>query len=466
MDEYNQNFNSEENNVENDGNNTSSEPQNQSSEDDGAAESFATQTQGNFNDTQNNYQNDNEPMWNKVNYTPVTPINDYKPMNKGLKIFCVVMAAVILLTATCTAGYFAGRNSVSSNGIGASVNVDLAAKPTDTDQATPAQIYEQVNKSIVGIRVYNEAGSASDASGVIFTKDGYIVTNDHIYSEIGAPKFKVYMYDGTEYDAKYVAGDSVSDLAVLKIDAKDLSAAEFGDSNQLVNGESVVAIGRPNDATDYSSITGGMISLARRRVKTTSNYSARLIQTDSAINPGSSGGALVNMYGQVVGITSSKLAGVVYDSIGFAIPTTTMKSVVEQLISDGKVTDRAKLGITYTEVNSVTAEIQKYDSTGLLIVSVSEDSDIYGKVGEGDIITHVNGTKITNDDIILDVIEDSKAGDTISLTVLMSNGNEVDFNVKLKANTSDSSYSSTITEQKDNSSDSSSGGTFNWPYGE
>ena len=89
MDEYNQNFNSEENNVENDGNNTSSEPQNQSSEDDGAAESFDTQNQGNFNDTQNNYQNDNEPMWNKVNYTPVTPINDYKPMNKGLKIFCI-----------------------------------------------------------------------------------------------------------------------------------------------------------------------------------------------------------------------------------------------------------------------------------------------------------------------------------------------------------------------------------------
>ena len=407
------------------------------------------------------------PVWNKVNYTPVNPVADYKPMGKGLKVFCVVVAAVILLTGSCAVGYFLGRGSVSNNYIGAKVDVDLASKPEDISQSAPSQIYEQVNKSIVGIRVYNEAGSIGDASGVIYTKDGYIVTNDHIYAEIGAPKFKVFMHDGTEYDATYVAGDAVSDLAVLKIKAKNLEPAQFGNSNELINGESVVAIGRPNDATDYSSITSGIISLTKRRVKTTSSYTARLIQTDSAINPGSSGGALVNMYGQVVGITSSKLAGIDYDAIGFAIPTTTMKRVVEQLISDGKVTDRAKLGITYTEVNSVTAEIDGYADTGLMVVSVSEDSDIFGKVGEGDMITHVNGVKITNDDIILDVIEDCKAGDTISLTVLHKNNKTVDYSVKLRANTSDSSYSTALDDgNKLPSDDKSSGGTFDFPYGE
>ncbi len=409
------------------------------------------------------------PVWNKVNYTPTNPINNYKPMSRGLRIFCVIMAAVVLLTATTATGYFIGRGSVSNSYIGANIDVDLAKRPENAEPNTPAQIYEKVNKSIVGIRVYNEAGQVGDASGVIYTQGGYIVTNDHIYSEIGAPKFKVFMYDGKEYDATYVAGDSVSDLAVLKIDVNKLQAAEFGNSNQLINGESVVAMGRPNDATDFTSITGGMISLTKRRVKTTSSYTARLIQTDSAINPGSSGGALVNMYGQVIGITSSKLAGVEYDAVGFAIPTVTMKRVVEQLIAEGKVTDRAKLGITYTEVNSVTAEIENYAAAGLLVVSVSEDSDIYGKVGEGDFITHVNGIAITNDDIVLDVIEDCKAGDTISLTVLLNGGAEVDFNVKLRANTSISSYSDTIKndrEEENENSSGSSGGKFDFPFGE
>lgn len=452
MDEFNKNFNDDgaENN----------QPDTQSAEEEVVIED-AVEEQDIFSD--------DAPVWNKVEYTPAATIEDYKPMGKGLKIFCIVMALVVALTATTAAGYFMGRSSVSRGYVGNNVEVDLAAKPTDTDPNTPAQVYAMLNESIVGIRIYNEAGEASDASGVIYSEDGYIVTNDHIYSEIGAPKFKVFTHDGTEYDAVFVAGDTISDLAVLKIEGgKDFKVAAFGDSQQLINGESVVAIGRPNDATDNSSITSGIVSLTRRRVKTTSSYTASLIQTDSAINPGSSGGALVNMYGQVIGITASKLAGVEYDAIGFAIPTKTVKRVVEQLISKGKVVDRAKLGITYTEVNSVTAEIKNYAAVGLLVVSVGEDSDAYGKIGEGDIITHVNGISITNDDIVLDVIEDCKAGDTISITVLLANGNEVDLDIKLRANISESSYSSVISERKDPSEDSSdgSGGTFDFPYGE
>lgn len=456
MDEFNQNFNNEcEENTE-------------------AANDMpeANESQIEYYDTiDDNIVNDDSPVWNKVEYTPAGKIEDYQPMGKGLKIFCAVMALVVALTATTAAGYFMGRSSVSRGYIGSKVDVDLAAKPTDTDQSTPAQVYAAVDESIVGIRVYNEAGQMSDASGVIYSEDGYIVTNDHIYSEIGAPKFKVFTFDGTEYDAVYVAGDTVSDLAVLKIEnGKNFKVATFGDSDELVNGESVVAIGRPSDATDNSSITSGVISLTRRRVKTTSSYTASLIQTDSAINPGSSGGALVNMYGQVIGITSSKLAGVDYDAIGFAIPTKTMKRVVEQLVSDGKVSDRAKLGITYTEINSVTAEVKNYAAVGLLVISVGEDSDIFGKVGEGDIITHVNGVEIINDDIVLDIIEDCKAGDTVSLTVMMSNGSEADFDVTLRANISESSYSSDIGSREesteDSSSDGSGGGIFDFPYGE
>ena len=380
---------------------------------------------------------------NRINYSDVLPINDYKPMSRGLKLFALIMAAVIMLTGVSVAGYFLGRNSVGS-GSRKNVAVNLAAKPADTDELTAAQVYEKVNSSVVGITIYNSAGDGSQASGVFYSEDGYIVTNDHIYSELGAPKFKVYTSDGKEYDAKYIAGDQVSDLAVLKIDGSGFTSAEFGNSEEIVFGENVVAIGRPSDATQASSITKGIISSTGRRVRTTSNYSAKLIQTDSAINPGSSGGALVNMYGLVIGITSSKLAGVSYDAVGYAIPTKTMKRICEELIKEGKVVSRSKLGITYTAINSVTAEINGYDCVGLYVASVSEDSDLFGKISEGDIITHINGTEVTSDDIVLDIIEESSAGDKISVTVFTKKGIEITLEAVLKANVGESSYSAVI----------------------
>lgn len=403
-----------------------------------------------------------------VNYTPVTPVKDNAPVSKGLKVFAAAMAGVILLTAACMTGYMYGKNTVKYSST-KKVSVSLASKPKDTDEFTAAQVYDQADNSIVGIYVYNTAGKLSQASGVVYSKDGYIVTNDHIYSEVPSPKFKVYTADGKEYDAKYVAGDKISDLAVLKIDATGLTAAEFGNSDEIVCGENVVAIGRPSGASHNSSITKGIISLTSNRVKTTSSYSARLIQTDSAINPGSSGGALLNMYAQVIGITSSKISGVAYDSVGYAIPTTTVKRIVEELISDGKITTRAKLGITYNAVDSVAAELGDYSQVGLYVAAVNEDSDLYGKLNTGDIITKINGIDITSDEIVLNIIEDSRAGDKITIEAVTSNGSTVDLEVKLSANVSESSYSTEDpAKQEDNSSEdnSSGGGTFNFPFGE
>ena len=403
---------------------------------------------------------------NPIHYTSVEKPTENKESKKGLKIFCVIMAAVVLLTGGCLTGYFVGNNKPSSgSNLHSNVDVDLASKPKDTDESTPAEVYEQVSPSIVGIRVYNEKGKMADASGVIYTEDGYIITNDHIYSEIGAAKFKVYMHDGIQYDADYVAGDVISDLAVLKIrGGKDFKPAVLGNSEEIFCGENVVAIGRPSNATTPSVITKGIISLTKRRVQTTSSYSARLIQTDSAINPGSSGGALVNMYGQVIGITASKVKGSVYDRIGFAIPTKTVKRVVEQLISDGKVTDRAKLGITYRMADSIVSEINKLNGVGLYINNVTNDSDLKGKLEEGDIITHINGVAATSDDVVLDIIEDCKAGDTITVSVVKKNGSVEEYKAKLKANIGQSSYSKEIDEGDKN--ESSGGGTFDFPFGE
>ncbi len=405
------------------------------------------------------------PPYNPINFTPVTPVAEHKPMSAGLKVFALIMAGVILLTTTCIAGYFLGKNSVGGNYLSNKVNVGLDAKPAKTDELSASQVYEKVNPSVVGICVYNDSGIGSNATGVIYSKDGYIVTNDHIYSEVGAAKFKIYTHDGKEYDASYVAGDIVSDLAILKIKEGKFTPANFGNSEELIYGENVVAIGRPNGASNPSSITKGVISATNRRVNTTSNYSSKLIQTDSSINPGSSGGALVNMYGQVIGITSSKLASVEYDAVGYAIPTTTMKRIVDELIKKGRVETRAKLGITYNVIDSITASISNYKYEGLYVVSVAEDSDLYGKVNAGDVITHINGIKVTSDDIVLDIIEQSKAGDTIEVTFVSKKGDSKKVSAALRANIGESSYSQ-IEQKPNNNNSDKNGGTFDFPFGE
>lgn len=424
----------------------------------------------NFSQETNNFDDVNPvqvPIGNPVNFSPIEPIKDYKPMSKGLKVFSLVIALIIALTGTTLTGYYIGKNSTKANFSNKNYKLDLAAKPKDTDEMTAAEVYQKVDNSIVGITVYNSSNQGGQASGIIFSDDGYIVTNDHIYKNIPNAKFKIHTHDGTEYDAKYVAGDNISDLAVLKIDNCKLNAATFGDSEDLYYGQNVVAIGRPSDATETSSITSGIVSALNRRVSNTSNHPARLIQTSSPINPGSSGGALVNMYGQVVGVTSSKIASVEYEGIGYAIPTTIMKRVVEDLISDGKVVSRAKLGITYTAVDSVTAEIKGYEHTGLLIETVLTDSDLYNHIQKGDLITKINDIEIVNDDTVLDIIEQCSAGDTITVTVITQKGGTQTFTAKLKANPGESSYTTNATSGNNQSGSSNSqGGTFDFPFGE
>ncbi len=409
--------------------------------------------------------------YSPINYTKVEPM-ETKPMSRGLKFFALLLALVIALTAACAGGYYLGKISVSKSFTKGEAVVGLEAKPTNTDEMTAAQVYEKVNASVVGIVVYNASGKIANASGVIYSNDGYIITNDHIYSEIASPKFKIYTYDNKEYDARYVAGDKVSDLAVLKVKDANFKTAVFGNSNQIIFGENVVAIGRPGGATNASSVTKGIISATSRRVQTTSSYSARLIETDCPINPGSSGGVLVNMYGQVIGITSSKLASSDIDAVGYAIPTTTLKRIAEELIKNGKVLSRAKLGITYRAIDSVSAEIGDYKYKGLYVDSVAEDSDLLGKVTKGDIITHINGIEVTNDEIVLDIIEKSKAGDNVKVTFVNASGKSKSVQATLKANVGESSY---ITQEKPDSStplpqlpgdDEGNGGAFNFPFGE
>lgn len=404
------------------------------------------------------FGNEYSTVYNKVDFSEVKD-EETVANRKGLKVFAFILAMVLLITGSCLAGYFAGKNGIGAPGRVSAV--DLAARPKDTDEMTSAQVYEKVSPSVVGIAVYDAEGNGGNATGIVLTEDGYIVTNDHIYADVTAPKFKVFTHDGKEYEAEYVGGDLISDVAVLKVEGAKFTPATFGNSNELYYGQNVVAIGNPNGAMMPSTVTEGIISAPEFRITGSSNYSTKAIQTTSAINPGSSGGALVDMYGHVVGVTYLKNASTAYDNMGFAIPTTVMKWVTDELIREGTVVSRAKLGITYTEVTSIIAEVNGHSNVGILIASVSEDSGVYGKASEGDFITHINGKEITNASVVLDIVESSKAGDTISLTVVTTEGVTKTIDAELKANPGQSSYKAS----KDTTSQNNNG-IFDFPQGE
>ncbi len=339
------------------------------------------------------------------------PKNESSKM--GIKVFFAMLAVVVMLVAAVAVGYVFGKSDYYVNNN--STPTPFQSK-SDADMADSITVYNNVSPSVVNIFIYNEKGTAS-ASGVVYTSDGYIVTNDHIYSEIASPRFLVVFSDGTEYEAEFVAGDTRSDLAVLKIEAQNLKPAVFGNYNELVTGEQVVAIGYPSGAGVEAIFTSGTISSRGIRVRGTSSYTTKMIQTDTPINPGNSGGALVNMYSQVVGITSAKLAGTQYDSVGYAIPSSTVIKVVDSLIKNGYVEGRGKLGITYTEVDSVISRVEDIP-TGLLIQEVTANSDLSGKgIKKGDIITHINDIEIKRADTALDIIDSTKPGESMSFTV-------------------------------------------------
>ncbi len=414
----------------------------------------------------------------KVEYSPIEK-KEKEKASKGLKVFCVCIAAIIVLTGCCTVGYLFGRKSIYPSPEKHSA-IELASRPKDQDAMTPAQVYEKLNNSVLGIIAYNEQGDSAEGTCVVYSKDGYLVTNDHIFKEVSAAKCRIFFPDGTDCPATFVASDLISDLAVVKIDKTDLQVAEFCNSDEVFSGEQVVAIGRTVDAIKESSITSGIVSLTKRRVKGSSSYSSSFIQTDAAINPGSSGGALCNLYGQVMGITSSKLAGTVYDAVGFAIPSKTVKRIAEELIKNGKVTNRAKLGITYSMVNTVSAEVMGISAPGIQVVEISTESPLFEKVNQNDVITHINGLAITDDAVVLDIIENSQPGDTVKLTVL-SDGESKEIEIALIQNEPQSSYNPILIPKEnqqdeqtapseaqpgnDQDNNSSGGGTFNFPFG-
>ena len=279
------------------------------------------------------------------------------------------------------------------------------------------EIYTRNIDSVVSISCagYN---STSTGTGVILSPDGYLVTNAHVVE--GAGSITVLLTDDREFTAQLMGSDEISDLAVLKIQAEDLLPAEFGDSTQLRVGDTVAAIGDPLGVKYRGTYTNGIVSAINRDVAM-DGRNMTLIQTNAALNSGNSGGPLINMQGQVIGINTMKIgaftdsAGV--EGIGFAIPSATVKDIVDQLISQGYVSGRPTLGI---EGEALSAFYQHYYRmpAGLYITYVAPDSDACFKgIENGDMLLSIDGQRITTMEEMKSLLYDREVGETVEVII-------------------------------------------------
>ena len=381
------------------------------------------------------------------NYEPSDPKQD----KKGIRIFCILLVLALAVSGCAVGGFFLGRYT-QEKVKGEYSDQTLINKPDGADDGIGAEIYNSVSDSLVTICVYNIDGNQQVVTGMVYSEDGYIVTLDSVYLTVPAAKFKVFTADGNEYDATFVGGDSRTDISVIKIDEDvKLSPISLGNSDQTVSGEKVFGISCPNGQFEKPLISEGIVSASYIRVSNPeTSYSVNMIQTTVNANQGDYGGALVNAYGHVIGMmTMAKTAyynyngyqvPVEFDDSICAIPSTTLKFIAEAIIKDGKAPDRARIGISYIVKNSVDVEIEKLAAAGLMIASVDENSELYGHIKEKDIITKINGVRTLTDNTVLDIIEALKPGDTISVTVVDSEGNEAVYEAKLLNYRSESSY--------------------------
>lgn len=317
-------------------------------------------------------------------------------------------------------------------GSGAKLNIVSAPQSSDTTFSDEEgalclqDIYSRVIDSVVSISSMTSSGTSS-GTGIIMSPDGYVITNHHVIS--GALVISVLTNDNREFEAALVGSDEMSDLAVLKIDARGLQAAEFGDSSKLRVGDSVVAIGDPLGVQLRGTMTNGIISAINRDM-VYNGHSMTLLQTNAAINEGNSGGPLINMYGQVIGITNMKALSTGVEGIGFAIPTASIRPIVNALLADGRVSGRVSIGITVGAVSSAASEY--YDlPDGLYISAVAEGSDAEKQgIQSGDMLLAVNGQAVTTTYDVSAAKDGLKVGDTVTLTIYRD-GKTFDVDVKL-----------------------------------
>ena len=368
---------------------------------------------------------------------PQQPVQEMKPVKKnrvGMKLTALALCCA-LLGGAVGGGIVWGvsnsgeEDSTTINVSGRTVSQVAVNKVDGQTEMSDAEVYAANVNSVVSINVTGTSGTnwfgqpvqtASAGSGFILTSDGYIVTNYHVVGD--AQTIQVTLYSGDTYDAQYVGGDEDYDIAVIKIEATGLQAVTLGNSEELNVGDHVLAIGNPLGELTFS-MSGGMVSSVNRTINV-DGTPFNMIQTDTSINPGNSGGPLLNSYGEVVGIVSAKYSstgsnGETAEGLGFAIPINDVSSMIQDIMTNGYVSNRAYLGATIGTLNASMAQQYRYDITeGAFVYSV-EDGGPADQAGLqlGDVITAIDDTEITSLDDLTAARKSYTAGDTCTLTV-------------------------------------------------
>ena len=393
-----------------------------------------------------------------VTNTPAQPKKHHRGIGRvvALILSCAVISAACGFGGAILAqnGSSTGKTTVQqSNRTATTVNVKKVDGQT---LMSPAEVYASTVNSVVSINCSavstnifgQQTESASSGSGFIYTADGYIVTNQHVVAN--ASSINVTLYNGDTYPATLVGSDSDYDVAVLKINAKDLPAVTLGNSTDVNVGDTVMAIGNPLGELTFS-MSSGIVSCVNRAINV-EGTPFNMIQVDASINPGNSGGPLMNLYGEVVGIVSAKYssyADTTVEGLGFAIPINDVQSIISDIMENGSVTDKAYMAITAGTMTQQMAAQYKINATeGVFVYSV-EDGGAGDKAGLklGDVITKLNDTQITSMEDLSAAKKGFKAGDTVTLTVLRD-GQEITTQLTFDAqpqatdNTTDSSQSS------------------------
>ena len=390
-----------------------------------------------------------------------------KNLNKFSKTFGQLLLVILISFLSGLLGSLAVLQFNQKQGNGEQNSAAVTQTAVNNENST-TQAVDKVKDAVVSIITYSgnsQSGFAgtddtdtdsnteqinSEGSGVIYKKDGddaYIVTNTHVIS--GAKKVDIRLADGTKVPGEIVGSDTYSDIAVVKISSEKVSTvAEFGDSSQLAVGETAIAIGSPLGSEYANTVTQGIVSSLNRHVSLKSEdgqaISTNAIQTDTAINPGNSGGPLINIQGQVIGITSSKIAtngGTSVEGLGFAIPANDVKNIIKQLEKDGKVT-RPALGIHMVNLTNLsTADLQKLKlpdnvTSGVVVRSVQTNMPANGHLQRFDVITKVDDKAISSTTELQSALYSHSIGDSMTVTYYR-NGKEETTKIKLDKSTSD-----------------------------
>lgn len=408
------------------------------------------------NNSYNTYYNGSQYMPYGNYMKPEAPKKPSKGKKKGIitasiiTVVCLLTALAVLVSALFLGGKDnkknADKDDTEMNLSGGILNNEDDEPENSEGKLSAKQVYQKVHESSVGILVYakNQQAVYSEGTGIVMgtNKDNtatYVITCAHVI-DAKNPTIVVQTVDGTQYDGVIVGLDAKTDVGLIRVNSTELKAAEFAESSSVQVGDTVYAIGNPGGTQFFGSFTNGMVSAIGRPVDSPVGYEVSCIQHTAPINPGNSGGALVNEYGQVIGINSSKIASTDYEGMGFAVPSTTVKEIVDELIANGHVTNRPVLGVnvalsSQSQTYSIIVKANKLPTGSVIIDTIMNGSDLKNKgVKEGDMIIKVNGKDMETQDVLMDTIEKSKVGDTITLTICRvdSNYNISKFDVDVK----------------------------------